>query len=63
MPDDQPTRDRVRALVREVLAHALPEGATEDAPSQTATPSPGRAAPASQINVQTPEHARVVAFA
>jgi ribose 5-phosphate isomerase B len=49
MPDDQPTRDRVRALVREVLAHALPEGETH--------------APTSQINVQTPERARTVMVA
>jgi ribose 5-phosphate isomerase B len=49
MPDDQPTRDRVRALVREVLAHALPEGETH--------------APTSQINVQTPERARAISVA
>jgi ribose 5-phosphate isomerase B len=64
MADDQPTRDRVRALVREVLAHALPEGETEGtaegSPSQTASPSSSRTAPVSRINVQTPEHARAV---
>jgi ribose 5-phosphate isomerase B len=64
MPDEQPTRDRVRALVREVLAHALPEGETEDAAegssSQTASPSSSRTAPTSRINVQTPAHARAV---
>jgi ribose 5-phosphate isomerase B len=38
MPDEQSTRDRVRALVREVLNNALPEEGTEAA-SQTASPS------------------------
>ena len=33
MSEDQSTRDRVRALVREVLAHALPEDEAEDAGS------------------------------
>ncbi|MFN2598359.1 MAG: ribose 5-phosphate isomerase B [Pyrinomonadaceae bacterium] len=73
MPDDQPTRDRVRALVREVLAHALPEGETEttggggaasvaDARASSSPPSsqPVRGAHASEINVRTPEHARAV---
>ena len=36
MPEDQSTRDRVRALVREVLAHALPEDEAEGASSQPA---------------------------
>jgi len=39
MPEDQSTRDRVRALVREVLAHALPEDEAEGAGSQ---PTPQR---------------------
>jgi ribose 5-phosphate isomerase B len=38
MPDEQSTRDRVRALVREVLNNALPEEGSEGA-SQTASPS------------------------
>jgi ribose 5-phosphate isomerase B len=38
MPEEQSTRDRVRALVREVLNNALPEEETGDA-SQTASPS------------------------
>ena len=38
MPDEQSTRDRVRALVREVLNNALPEEESGGA-SQTATPS------------------------
>jgi ribose 5-phosphate isomerase B len=71
MSDDQSTRDRVRALVREVLAHALPEDEAEgsmrdahagtDAP--TVSPSPSSVAHASQINVRTPEHARTVQVA
>ncbi len=71
MSDEQPTRDRVRALVREVLAHALPEGETEAATagetaqpaspvSTTATTAAGHA---SQINVRTPERARAVQIA
>ncbi len=75
MPEEQPTRDRVRALVREVLAHALPEGGTEaanaDAPAPDARSSPSASAPppapgavsASRINVRTPEHARAVQVA
>ncbi|HJR06687.1 MAG TPA: ribose 5-phosphate isomerase B [Pyrinomonadaceae bacterium] len=42
MPDEQSTRDRVRALVREVLNNALPEEESGGA-SQTATPSPSDA--------------------
>ncbi|HEX8635468.1 MAG TPA: ribose 5-phosphate isomerase B [Pyrinomonadaceae bacterium] len=38
MPEEQSTRDRVRALVREVLNNALPEEGSENA-TQTATPS------------------------
>ncbi|HEX8423432.1 MAG TPA: hypothetical protein VF634_08475, partial [Pyrinomonadaceae bacterium] len=38
MSDEQSTRDRVRALVREVLNNALPEEESGDA-SQTASPS------------------------
>ena len=59
MPEEQSTRDRVRALVREVLNNALPEDESGDA-SQTATPSssgaPDDAAPppsASQTNAPT----------
>jgi ribose 5-phosphate isomerase B len=67
MSDEQPTRDRVRALVREVLAHALPEGETGDTttgtPSETASTSSTHAAPSSQINIRTPEHARTVNIA
>jgi ribose 5-phosphate isomerase B len=71
MADDQPTRDRVRALVREVLAHALPEGETEssseaastNSTTQSASPSSTSGAHASQINVRTPEHARTVQIA
>ncbi|MCA1556660.1 MAG: RpiB/LacA/LacB family sugar-phosphate isomerase, partial [Acidobacteria bacterium] len=47
MPDEQSTRERVRALVREVLDNALPEEGSEGA-SQTAVPSSSNApAPAS----------------
>jgi ribose 5-phosphate isomerase B len=64
MPDEQPTRDRVRALVREVLAHALPEDVSEDAPASptvpTAPPPSTRGAQTSEINVRTPERARSV---
>jgi ribose 5-phosphate isomerase B len=75
MADEQPTRDRVRALVREVLAHALPEDETEEAtadartgvtspPSASgATPRESGGARASQINVRTPERARAVQIA
>lgn len=67
MSDEQPTRDRVRALVREVLANALPEDATGDAPAgstaQVAAPSSPRAAQTSEINVRTPERARPVNIA
>ncbi|HLL71667.1 MAG TPA: ribose 5-phosphate isomerase B [Pyrinomonadaceae bacterium] len=51
MPDEQSTRDRVRALVREVLNNALPEEESEESAgaSQTASPSssnaPAAAAP------------------
>jgi ribose 5-phosphate isomerase B len=44
MPEEQSTRDRVRALVREVLNNALPEEESGNA-SQTASPS-SAAAPA-----------------
>jgi ribose 5-phosphate isomerase B len=64
MSDEQSTRDRVRALVREVLANALPEdatgGATGVSQSPVASPSSTRGAPTSQINVRTPEHARAI---
>ncbi|HEX8162614.1 MAG TPA: RpiB/LacA/LacB family sugar-phosphate isomerase [Pyrinomonadaceae bacterium] len=64
MPDEQPTRDRVRALVREVLAHALPEeageGATAGPIAPTTAPSTSRTALTSEINVRTPERARAV---
>ncbi|HZG50842.1 MAG TPA: ribose 5-phosphate isomerase B [Pyrinomonadaceae bacterium] len=43
MPEEQSTRDRVRALVREVLNNALPEDESENA-AQTATPSSASAA-------------------
>ncbi|HYX41396.1 MAG TPA: hypothetical protein VE821_06855, partial [Pyrinomonadaceae bacterium] len=44
MPDEQSTRDRVRALVREVLNNALPadeadEAARDRPQTQTAAPS------------------------
>ncbi len=41
MPEEQSTRDRVRALVREVLDNALPEEASHESrdASQTASPS------------------------
>jgi ribose 5-phosphate isomerase B len=42
MPDEQSTRDRVRALVREVLNNALPEEESGHA-SQTASPSSANA--------------------
>jgi ribose 5-phosphate isomerase B len=45
MPDEQSTRDRVRALVREVLNNALPEEESGHA-SQTASPSTASAPPA-----------------
>src|SRR2546423_2164736 len=38
MPDEQSTRDRVRALVREVLNNALPADEAEEA-AQTPTPT------------------------
>jgi ribose 5-phosphate isomerase B len=71
MSDEQPTRDRVRALVREVLAHALPEdesgGATGDphasSDAPTAAPSSSRAGQTSEINVRTPERARAITVA
>jgi ribose 5-phosphate isomerase B len=40
MPDEQSTRERVRALVREVLNNALPEDDPAAAGSQTAAPPP-----------------------
>jgi ribose 5-phosphate isomerase B len=61
MPDEQPTRDRVRALVREVLAHALPEGA--EAAGDPAPREAMPAKPAAEIEVRTPERARAVAVA
>ena len=45
MPEEESTRDRVRALVREVLNNALPEEGSEGA-SQTASPSSASAPPA-----------------
>jgi ribose 5-phosphate isomerase B len=67
MSDEQSTRDRVRALVREVLEHALPEdaaeGASGDSNAQKAAPSSTRAAQTSEINVRTPERARAIAVA
>jgi ribose 5-phosphate isomerase B len=72
MPEDQSTRDRVRALVREVLAQALPEGEAEDAGSELPPPgrerapsssTPAATAHGSSINVTTPERARAVAVA
>ncbi len=46
MPDELSTRDRVRALVREVLAHALPEEGGDEAGvrDQKSAPAPGEAA-------------------
>jgi ribose 5-phosphate isomerase B len=48
MPEEQSTRDRVRALVREVLDNALPEEASHESgdASQTASPSSSGAPPA-----------------
>jgi ribose 5-phosphate isomerase B len=77
MPEDQSTRDRVRALVREVLANALPEEEAEDSGSsqptaqlggERPTPSPQPAktvapAHASSITVATPERARTISVA
>jgi ribose 5-phosphate isomerase B len=60
MSDEHPTRDRVRALVREVLANALPEDAPAGLPTQAA---PHAAAPPSRIDVQTPERARAINIA
>ncbi|MFL6207431.1 MAG: ribose 5-phosphate isomerase B [Pyrinomonadaceae bacterium] len=48
MPDEQSTRDRVRALVREVLNNALP---ADEAPE--AMPTPARAAQPSARVIQT----------
>lgn len=45
MPEEQSTRDRVRALVREVLNNALPEEGSEGA-SQIASPSSASEPPA-----------------
>jgi ribose 5-phosphate isomerase B len=45
MPEEQSTRDRVRALVREVLNNALPEEESGNA-SRTASPSSSSAPPA-----------------
>lgn len=53
MPDEQSTRDRVRALVREVLNNALPEEGN-DAPSQTASPSSSNAPAAASPPKATP---------
>lgn len=66
MPDEQSTRDRVRALVREVLNNALPEeesaGASQiaspsssSAPAATAPPTPTSASPRATTTV--PPHA------
>jgi ribose 5-phosphate isomerase B len=55
MPDEQSTRDRVRALVREVLNNALPEEASGDS-SQTASPS-SASAPAAAPTVAVPTKA------
>src|SRR4028118_2099439 len=55
MPEEQSTRDRVRALVREVLNNALPEEEGGDA-SHTATPtssSASAAAPPPQPSATT----------
>src|SRR5215210_5790343 len=60
MADEPSTRDRVRALVREVLAHALPEDETGGGEASTPQTPPTRA---SEINVRTPERARAVAVA
>lgn len=46
MPDEPSTRDRVRALVREVLAHALPEEEPAGAGDQTPPPHAPAAAAA-----------------
>src|SRR4028118_1549130 len=53
MPDEQSTRDRVRALVREVLNNALPEEESGDA-SQTA-PSSSASAPAATTTTAPPK--------
>ncbi|HZH90441.1 MAG TPA: RpiB/LacA/LacB family sugar-phosphate isomerase [Pyrinomonadaceae bacterium] len=47
MPEEQSTRDRVRALVREVLNNALPEEESGDASQTAATSSPTSAATSS----------------
>jgi ribose 5-phosphate isomerase B len=47
MPEDQSTRDRVRALVREVLAHALPEDEAEGTPPPVAGARPDAESPVS----------------
>ena len=52
MPDEQSTRDRVRALVREVLNNALPEEEGGGA-SQTASPSSTGAPPAAPVSPHT----------
>jgi ribose 5-phosphate isomerase B len=54
MPDEQSTRDRVRALVREVLNNALPEEESGDA-SQTASPSPASAPAATTTTDASPK--------
>lgn len=48
MADDQSTRDRVRALVRDVLNNALP--AEDEAPGATAPPPPSSPSPTSALS-------------
>ncbi|MDQ1611002.1 MAG: ribose 5-phosphate isomerase [Pyrinomonadaceae bacterium] len=54
MPEEESTRDRVRALVREVLNNALPEEESEGA-SQIALPSTSDAPPAQATNASPPQ--------
>src|ERR671938_2123796 len=56
MPDEQSTRDRVRALVREVLNNALPADEVDNDASPPASAAPSSpSAPA-----QSPTSARVI---
>ena len=67
MPDELSTRDRVRALVREVLNNALPAEEDEAATQPTLPPSVSPAPPSSSSNAPPPTHdaaqARVVNIA
>ena len=62
MADEQSTRDRVRALVRDVLANALPADESNDAPV-AAVDAPATAAPKKPDETSVPTRARIVEVA